>query len=94
MFNTLCIFRDSRQTHLPCPEEPILQGIHAGESKLKDAILRGLVPRRGILPNGAITPICRGAPYAMQEQATVIIPITEFPSNRDPKGRLAVTTPS
>lgn len=43
------------QTHLPCPEPPILQGIHLRLRESTDPILECLIPRLPLSEQGAIS---------------------------------------
>ena len=70
--------------HLPGPEEPILQRVHAGERELLETILDRLVPLRMVHPITTVTTVAmRSTAHTIDPQTTVVDRVAELARDRD-----------
>lgn len=75
-------------THLPRPEEPILQCVHAGHGKCLDASLGGSIPCCRVLPGSTIALERRLYTHSANIKAAIIEAVTKLPCNRYTEIRL------
>lgn len=75
-------------THLPGPEEWVHESVHAGQAKVLETLLNGIIPGRRVCPEGAVGVQGFGVRWSAEPERAVVEPITELSSNVDAKRRL------
>lgn len=68
---------------LPCPEEPVLQGVHACQLEVEESILHLIRPVAGIIERRAVAAVLRTVSDTPNEQTAVVDSVTKLARNRD-----------
>jgi len=82
--------RESRDvTHLPGPEEWVHESVHAGQGKVLETLLDGIIPGRRVCPEGAVGVQGFGVRWSAKPERAVVESIAKLSGDVDAKRRLA-----
>jgi hypothetical protein len=76
----------ARWLYLPCPEEPVLQGIHTGHGKRQETVRGCRGPCSSVFPRRTVSAIGCCSTYAVNKESAVIDGVTELPSIGEASG--------